>query len=105
MALRRDPIQVWRRETVLVAQAALVGCALLVVPLVEAFEGLAADQTGDKPWFIAGERGQDIDAQVKCRYQLCVYLGLLFLRVPPLLRSCTPPAAARCAPGPPATTR
>ena len=49
MALRRDPIQVRRGETVLMAQATLVRCALLVVKLVEAFEGLAADQTGDKP--------------------------------------------------------
>ena len=39
IALRRDPIQLWRGEPVLVAQAALVRCALLVVELVEAFPG------------------------------------------------------------------
>ena len=37
IALRRDPIQLRRGETVLVAQAALVGCPLLLVELVEAF--------------------------------------------------------------------
>ena len=49
IALRRDPIQMVRGETVLMAQAALVRCALFIVKLVEAFEGLAADQAGDKP--------------------------------------------------------
>src|ERR1043166_3021860 len=42
--ITRDPIQMARRETVLMAQAALVRCALLIVQLVEAFEGLAAHQ-------------------------------------------------------------
>ena len=65
----------------LVAQAALVRCALLVVELVEAFKGLAADQAGDKTRFVAGERGQDIDTRIQSSHQLCIDLGLLFLLV------------------------
>ena len=65
----------------LVAQAALVLCALFIVQLVEAFEGLAADQAGDKTGFVAGEGGQDIAARIQSRHQLSVHLGLLFLLV------------------------
>ena len=54
LRITRDPIQVRRRETVLVAQAASVRCALFLVQLVEAFQGLAADQTGDKTGFVEG---------------------------------------------------
>ena len=63
----------------LVAQAALVLCTLFIVELVEAFEGLAADQAGDKPRFVAGERGQDIDPRIQRRHQPFIDLGLLFL--------------------------
>ena len=63
----------------LVAQAALVRCTLLVVELVEAFERLAADQTRDNPWFVAGQRCQDSDPRIQSRHQLWVHLGLLFL--------------------------
>ena len=63
----------------LVAQAALVRCALFIVQLVEAFKGLAADQAGDKTGFGAGQRGQDIDPRIQRRHQLCVHLSLLFL--------------------------
>ena len=79
IALRRDPIQLRRGATMLVAQAALVRCALFIIKLVEAFERLAADQAGDKPGFGAGERGQDIDARIQRRNPLFVHLGLLFL--------------------------
>ena len=63
----------------LMAQAALMLGALLVVELVEAFEGLAAHQAGDKPRFVTGEGGQDIDPRIQRRHQLAVHLGLLFL--------------------------
>src|SRR5215472_553168 len=69
-ALRRDPIELRRGEPVLVAQAALVCCALFVIELVEAFEGLAADQAWDKPGFVAGRRGQDSDARIQGRNPL-----------------------------------
>jgi hypothetical protein len=81
LRITRDPIQLWRGETVLVAQAALVLCALFIVKLVEAFKGLAADQTGDKTRFVARERGQDIDARIQSRHQPFIDLGLLFLLV------------------------
>ena len=54
MALRRDPIQVRRGKTVLMAEAALMLSALFIVELVEAFERLPADQTGDEPWLGEG---------------------------------------------------
>ena len=54
LRITRDPIQLRRGETVLVAQAALVRCALFIVKLVETFEGLTADQTGDKTGFVEG---------------------------------------------------
>src|SRR5215475_8201055 len=54
LRITRDPIQLTRGETVLVAQAALVLCALFMVQLVEAFQGLAADQAGDKTRFVEG---------------------------------------------------
>jgi hypothetical protein len=81
LRITRDPIQLRRGEPVLVAQAALVRCALFIIELVEAFKGLAADQAGDKPWLGAGERGQDSDTRVQRRHQPFVHLGLLFLLV------------------------
>ena len=65
----------------LMAQAALVLGTLFIVKLVEAFKRLAADQAGNKTRFVAGERGQDIDARIERRHQPCVHLGLLFLLV------------------------
>jgi hypothetical protein len=79
LRITRDPIQVRRGEAVLVAQAALVLCALFMVELVEAFKGLAADQAGGKTRFVAGERGQDIDPRIQRCHQPFVDLSLLFL--------------------------
>src|SRR5262249_38128656 len=60
------------------AETALVLGALFVIELVEAFEGFAAHQAGDKPWLVTRERGQDVDARIERCHQLCVHFGLLF---------------------------
>ena len=54
LRITRDAIQLRRGETVLMAQAALVRCALFVVSLIQAFEGFATDQAGNKSRLVEG---------------------------------------------------
>jgi len=75
IALRRDPIELARREAVRFGKALLVVSTLLVVQLVDSFDRAAIDQARDKAGLVGGERGQHVDAQIHGDKQIGIDRG------------------------------
>src|SRR5258708_19995314 len=92
IVLRRDLIECAGGVSFLLAfaQSFLMMFALLVVELVEAFNGLATDQTRDKAFFVARDCGQHIHAHIDggepCRINV-LRLNFLLVYYSPTIQS------------------